>query len=140
MKKSGCASFGGERRLVRQKPTLGGGNTLESPTVESRSTLSPNTIPESTSKVLIAPPSPSLSRAKSAPEEGGRDEPSSTPATTSSCGGPAGAGSFDGSLLSMPPLFATAVDCRRTTLNMSGSSSPSRSGSHLNCGPPPSAR
>jgi hypothetical protein len=54
---------------------------------------------------------------------------------TTTSGGIGGAGSFDGCLLNMPPLFAspssqcytaTAVDCRRTA--MSGSSSPSRSG------------
>lgn len=141
MKKSSCASIGGERRLVRQKPALSGTN-LESPTVESRSNLTPNPVPESTSRVLIAPPSPSLSRARSAPEEGVRDEIPSAPTTFSvgSSGGIAGAGSFDATLLNMPPLFATAVDCRRTTLNMSGNSSPSRSGSHMICGLPASAR
>ncbi len=141
MKKSSCVSLGSERRLVRQKPALGGTN-IESPTVESRSTLGPNSAPEASSRVLIPPPSPSLSRARSAPEEGGRDEIATAPATfaVGTSGGIGGAGSFDATLLSMPPLFASAVDCRRTTLNMSGNSSPSRSGSHMICGPPASAR
>ena len=138
MKKSSCGSLG-ERKLVRQKPANDGGAIFESPTVESRTIfLTGNR--ESCGRVLMAPPSPSLSRARSAPEESPRDEINLAPATSSSAaggnaasGGIGGAGSFDGGLLSLPPLFAssewytaTAVDCRRTA--MSGSSSPSRSG------------
>ena len=140
MKKSSCGSLG-ERKLVRQKPANDGGAIFESPTVESRTIfLTGNR--ESCGRVLMAPPSPSLSRARSAPEESPRDEINLAPATSSSAaggsaasGGIGGAGSFDGGLLSMPPLFAssqcytaTAVDCRRTAMSMSGSSSPSRSG------------
>ena len=142
MRKSSCGSLG-ERKLVRQKPANDGGSSaiFESPTAESRTNfLSGHR--EANSRVLMAPPSPSLSRARSAPEESARDEGSLAPALSPSARGSAvasaaigGAGSFDAGVLSMPPLFAssqcytaTAVDCRRTTMSMSGSSSPRRSG------------
>ena len=140
MKKSSCGSLGGERRLVRQKPAESGA-IIESPTVESGTNfLTGNR--EFTSRVLMAPPSPSLSRARSAPEESAHVDLaptcSSVSAGAQNTGSIGGAGSFDAScLLSMPPLFAspssqcytaTAVDCRRTAMSMSGSNSPSRTG------------
>ena len=147
MKKSSCGSLASERRLVRQKPTDGGA-ICESPTADSRTKFLTGSREGNSQRVLMAPPSPSLSRARSAPEESARGEVELSLAPTSSSttsvvagtvasGSIGGAGSFDGCLLSMPPLFAspssqcytaTAVDCRRTAMSMSGSSSPSRSG------------